>query len=150
MASAVGDVAGNGLLQVVDVVDEDAVKLVHGRINIARNGDVDKEHGAVLSAGQEQLAVLAAEDGVRGTGRCNDDVGPVAGIVQIFEMDRLPFEFIGKADGPVIGAIGDEDGSATMGHQMARSQLAHLAGADQVNVLAVKIAEDLFGQFHRD
>ena len=36
-------------LQVVDVIDKDAVELVHLRIDVARDGNVDEEHGTVLA-----------------------------------------------------------------------------------------------------
>jgi hypothetical protein len=62
--AAVGNVAADGLLQVVDVVGEDAVELGHFRRNVAGHGNVDEEHRPVLAAGEELLAVLAAENGV--------------------------------------------------------------------------------------
>ena len=40
-------------LQVVDVVDKDAFELVHRRIDVARDGDVDEEHGPVAAAMHE-------------------------------------------------------------------------------------------------
>ena len=63
LALPVGDVRADHLLQVVDVVDEDAVQLVHLGIHVARHGNIDEEHRPVAAAGQELLAVLAAEDG---------------------------------------------------------------------------------------
>ena len=62
---AIRDVRSHGLLQIVDVVDEDAVHLVHLRIDIARHRNIDEEHGTILAAAHEQFAVLAAEDSVR-------------------------------------------------------------------------------------
>ena len=52
--------AGGDLLEVVDVVDEAAFDLVHARVDVAGDGDVDEEHGAVAAALQEVLAVGAA------------------------------------------------------------------------------------------
>src|SRR5581483_6954902 len=68
-------VGGGYLLQIVNIVDEDAVELIHLRINVARNGDIDEEHGPVAAAMQKSLAMLAAEDGVRRACRCDHDVG---------------------------------------------------------------------------
>src|SRR5208282_3867943 len=62
--AAVGYVAADGLLQIVDVVDEDAVEPRHFRRNVAGDGDVDEEHWLVLAAGQELLSMLAAENGL--------------------------------------------------------------------------------------
>ena len=62
---AIGDVRGHGLLQIVDVVDENAVDLVHLRIDVARHRDIDEEHGTVLAAAHEHFAVFAPENSVR-------------------------------------------------------------------------------------
>ena len=110
--AAVGNMRGDGLLQVVNVIDEDAVELVHGRVDVARYGDIDKEHGPVLATAQEQLAMFAAEDRVRRAGGGDHDVGAVTGVVQIFEMDGLSFELVRQADGAFVGAIGHEDRGA--------------------------------------
>ena len=75
LAAAVGEVGCGDLLQVVDVVDEAAFDLVHERIDVAGDGDVDEEHGAVAAALHKALAVGAEEDGLRGAGGGEDDVG---------------------------------------------------------------------------
>ena len=147
---AIGDVGTDRLLQIVDVVDEDAVELVHLRIDVARDGDIDEEHGPVLAARQELLAVFGLEDEVGRAGRGDDDVGAVAGVVEPAELDRLPVEFLRQADGAIVGAIGDEDRRGAVRQQMAGRQFAHLPCADQVDALAVQGAEDLLGQFDRD
>jgi hypothetical protein len=49
LAAAVGEVGGGDLLQVVDVVDEAAFDLVHLGVDVAGDGDVDEEHGAVAA-----------------------------------------------------------------------------------------------------
>ncbi len=74
-AAAFGHVRGGHLLQVVDVVDEQALELVHRRVHVARYGDIDEEHGPVAAAVQERFAVFGAEDVVRGAGGGDDDVG---------------------------------------------------------------------------
>ena len=93
--SAIGYVGGDRLLQVIDVVDEDAVELVHLRIDVARHGDIDEEHGPVFAAAGNVLRVHGG-NGVRGAGRSDHDVGAVAGVIEIVEVDRLPFEFLGQ------------------------------------------------------
>lgn len=62
LAAAVGEVGRGNLLEVVDIVDEAAIDLVHARVDVAGDGDVDEEHGAVATALEEVLAVGAAED----------------------------------------------------------------------------------------
>src|ERR1700679_732485 len=68
---AVRNVRRHCLLQVVDIVDEDSVHLVHFRVDVARHRNVNEEHGAVLAAAHEKLAMLASKDRVRSSGRGN-------------------------------------------------------------------------------
>src|SRR5579862_1344024 len=66
--AAVGDVAADRLLQIVDIVGKDAVELGHLRRHVPRHRDVDEKHRLVLAAGEELFSVLAAEDGMRRAG----------------------------------------------------------------------------------
>ena len=124
---AVGHVRGDSLLQVVNVVDEDAVELVHLRIDIARDSNVDEEHGAVLTAAKEQLAVLRAEDSMRRARRSDDDIAAVACLIELLKVDSLAVEFLRQVCCAVVGTVGHKDGRATMGEQMTSSEFAHLS-----------------------
>ena len=62
------NIGSDRLLQIVDVINEDAVQLVHFRINITRNGDVDEEHRPIFPPAQKLFAMLSAEDGHGGSG----------------------------------------------------------------------------------
>src|SRR6202051_3301617 len=86
-AAAIGEVGGGDLLEVVDVVDEAALDLVHAGVDVAGDGDVDEEHGAVAAGGGGVLAVGAAEDLLRGAGRGDDDVGARGLLVEGVEGD---------------------------------------------------------------
>src|SRR5208282_3097022 len=79
---AVGYVRSNRLLQVVDVIDENAIEFVHLRIDIAGNGNIDEEHGLVLAPRHEFFAMFAPEDEVGRSGRGNNDIGALAGVVK--------------------------------------------------------------------
>jgi len=85
-----------------------------------------------------------------GAGGCDDDVGAVAGIVEVVELDGLAVEPLREAYGPIVGAIGNENRTATVGHQVAGGEFAHLSGADEKDVLAVQASEDLLGQLDGD
>ena len=89
LATAVGEVGGGDLLEVVNVVDEAALDLVHEGIDIARDGDVDEEDGAVAAEFHEALAVGAEEDGLRGAGGGEDDVGAGGLGVELVEGNDL-------------------------------------------------------------
>jgi len=104
-AAAIGEVGGGDLLEVVDVVDEAAFDLVHAGVDVAGDGDIDEEHGAVTAALQEVLAVRTAEDFLRGTSGGDDDVGPGGLLIEVIEWDG--FGAYGGADevgGDLFGA----------------------------------------------
>ena len=141
---------GGNLLQIVDVVDEDAFDLVHRRIDVARDGDIDEEHGPVAAAVHELLAVLAAEDGVRRAGGTDDDVGFGGGVVELFERDDAAIEGLGKLAGAFQGAVGDENSSGALLDEMAGGEFAHFAGANEEDGAALQRSEDLAGEFDSD
>ena len=120
---------GDSLLQVVNVVNEYAVELVHLRIDIARDSNVDEEHGAVLTTAKEQLAVLPAEDGMRRAGRSDHDIAAVACLIELLKVDSLAVEFLRQVCCAVVGTVGYKDGRAAMGEQVTSSQFAHLSGS---------------------
>ena len=87
---------------------------------------------------------------MRSPSRGDHDVGAVAGVVQVFKVNGLTFEFISEADCPVVGTVGHENRGAAMGHKMPRCELTHFAGAHQEHLLPGQISENLFRQVHRD
>src|SRR6266567_2625164 len=84
---ATGDMGCDCVLQVVNVIDENSVELVHRRINVARDCDVNEEHGTNFPLGEKFLAVLAPEDRDRSAGRGNDDVRLLAMFVELVETN---------------------------------------------------------------
>ena len=139
--------AGHCLLQIVDVVRKDAVELCHRLRNVPRNGNINEKHRTILAPGQKLLAVFAPENCVWRTGRGDHNVGLIARAVKILELNGLSVELLSQPDRAIVSAIRNEDGSAPMRHQMPRRQFAHLACADDKNVLPLQRAEDLLCQF---
>ena len=105
---AIGDVRTDRLLQIVDVIDKNAVDFVHRRIDVAGNSNVDKEHGLVFAQRHELFAVLGTEDEVGRAGASNHDVGPITGLIKAAELDGLSIKFVRQPDRPVVGAVGDK------------------------------------------
>jgi len=103
---AVGDVRTDRLLQIVDVINENAIELVHLRVDVAWNRDIDEEHGLILAPRHELFAVFAPEDEVGRSGRSDHNVGALAGVIEPAELDRLSVEFLRQANRPVVGAVG--------------------------------------------
>ena len=55
-------------------------------------------------------------------------------------------EFVGQVMGTLVMAVADADGLRTLVEQVAGSQLAHLACADNKNLCLRKVAENIDGQ----
>src|SRR4051812_12696721 len=104
----------DSLLQIIDVVNKDAVQFVQSRVDIARNGNINKEHGAITAAAQEQLTMLPAKDCMRSPRRGNDNIGFVAGVVQLFKHNGLPMKLLRELHGAVIGAVSNKNRSGSM------------------------------------
>jgi len=171
-AAAVGEVGGGNLLQVVDVVDEATFHLVHERIDVAGDGDIDEKHRAIAAALHEALAVGAVEDSLLRAGGCDDDVGTRGLLVEVVEGDDLgcageagPVDgdgSIGKLHGYLVGdlscelrgalmsTVGDEDGSCALLDEMPRGQIGHLARAYDKHCLSSQATEDLTCHFDGD
>jgi len=84
--AADGLILRGDLLEVVDVVDEAAFEVVDLGGNVAGDGYVDEEDGAVAAAVQEGAGVVGSED-LAGAGRRDDDVGAVRLLVELVEGD---------------------------------------------------------------
>ena len=63
----------------------------------------------------------------------------IAGFVEAAEFDGLSVELVRHADGAIVSAVGDEDGSGAVSEQMAGGEFAHLPCSNQVNALAVQV-----------
>lgn len=150
-AAAVGEVGGGNLLEIVDVVDEAAFDLVHAGVDVAGDGDVDEEHGAVATSVQEVLAVGASEDLLRGSGAGDHDVGTVGLLVERFEGDDCSGdggveELGGELFGAGLSSVRDEDCGCSLLNEMAGGKLGHLAGAYEQDGFSLERTEDLSSQ----
>src|SRR4029079_9908778 len=74
LALAVDDVLGHDLLEVVDVVEVDVVDVVHQRVDVAGQGDVDEEHRVVAPRREGRLDGLDAQDVAVAADAADDDV----------------------------------------------------------------------------
>ena len=146
----VGHMRGDHLLQVIDVVDKDAVQLVHLRIDVAWHRDIDEEHRTVAALAQEALAVFFAEDGVRRAGRADHNVGARNRLVELVKRNGFAVKFLRQRRSAIISAIGNVDVLGAVSQQVTRGKLAHLPRANQVNRLALQVAEDFLCQIDRN
>src|SRR5207253_4708919 len=125
----VGDVRRNRLLQIVDVINENTVQLIHFWIDVAWHRDIDEEHWAVLAPAQKQFSMLAPEDGVRRAGGCDNNVGAIAGVVELFKTDSFTAEPGSQLPCALVRAIGYKNRSRAVRQKVTCSQVAHLAGS---------------------
>ncbi len=149
-ASSVRQIRRSDALQVVDVVEKDAVEAVDLGIDITGHGNVDEEYGAVAAAVEKLLCVGNAEDEFRRPGGGNEDVGFVGARVQIVKADDVAVEFSRQMHGAFLGTIGDKKRTGSLLHEVPCGEFAHFACTDEKDTLAFERAEDFAGKIDSD
>src|SRR5487761_1444761 len=125
LAAAAGERLGHDRLQIVDVVEIAPVQIVDGRVEIARDCEVDEQQ---LPTAAHTLDGLGVENEA-GRGRRRDHHVGAGELL-------LELRAVGLA-------VGDERDARAAGAKVPRGLLADLAGADEQNVAAVELAEYL-------
>jgi hypothetical protein len=152
LAAALFHMRYGNLLQVINVINEDAIKLVHRRINVARHCDIYKEHGAVAAALQKRLAVFWAEDVMRCPCGADHDIGAACGLIQILKSNDArrdcAFKLFSHAAGTLVGSVGDKNGGRSLLNQVSCGELAHLASPYQEDGAPLQRSEDLARHVH--
>ena len=148
-------VAGGYLAQVVDVVDEAAVKRVDAGVDVAGDGDIDEEDGLGAAAMEDFAGGFWGEERGAGTGGSDDDVGAVSLGGQGLERYGLGAGLVGgeevsDASGAVGGAVGDEEVMRAVLDEVADGELGHFSGADEQDCFAGERAEDFSCEIDRD
>src|ERR1700735_684272 len=145
---ALSEVRSGDRLQVVDVVEEDALQLVDRRVYVAGYRDVNKEHGPTPALLQKVLRVLTTKNWLGRTGGGNDDVGLVRAGVDVVEADGLPPEALGQLLRTFVAAVGNQHRPGALIHQMASGLFAHFARTYQQTLFVLERAENLPRQLH--
>src|SRR5438876_7893770 len=89
------------------------------------------------------LNLRALEDPVRRARRREEDVRVSELRLDALEGERLAVEAVGELGRPIGAPVGDPGDLGAARKQVPGGQLAHLAGADDEDLAAAKIAEDL-------
>src|SRR5262245_33884453 len=97
-------IVGNRL-QVIDVVEVDVFQEVNFRFDVARDGDVDQEQGAVSAPVHERFEFGAVQNVMRGRRAADDDVDPLEFRGPFFEMDGAAAEFLRKSDRALVRPV---------------------------------------------
>ena len=135
LARADLEVARDDGLQVVDVVERDALDVAAGGVDVARDGDVD-EHAA---GGRARACMTSSSSSAPMIG-CGEEVEATTmsaleqALGQLVERADRAAEALGQRAGAVGVAVGDEDRRDALVGQRLRRQLARLAGADDHDV----------------
>src|SRR5215208_7336574 len=87
---------------------------------------------------------------MRGVGGRDDDVRARQLDWQLVDPDGPAAEALRERDGPVVAAVGDEDGIGAAGRKRSGGELGGLAGADQQDAPGGEIAEVALRQLDRD
>ena len=85
---------------------------------------------------------------MRRAGGADDDVGFGGGFVELFERDDAAIEGLGQLASAFEGAVGNEDGSCALLHEVAGGEFAHFACADEEDGAALQRSKDLAGKFN--
>ena len=88
--------------QRIDVVKIHAFHFVHGRIDIARNGDIDDEKRAIDTIGQHGTQICRSQQRSFRRSRCNQDIDLAALLWPLIEMDGLATYALRQLLGAII------------------------------------------------
>lgn len=141
------EVVAQDLLHVVDVVEEGVFDLVDGGFDVAGDGQVDEEEGATTAGAHGAGHGVVVEDVAGGVCGGDDDIDIHQKILEAFEGAGLAAELCGERFGFGGGAVDDEEVGDALAVEVAGSQGAHFASADEEGAFSGEFAEDLAGQF---
>ncbi len=152
---ALRPVALRHLLQIVNVVDEAAIHLVHARVHIARHRDIDEKHGPPTPPLNEVRSMRAPKQLLRRARRGNHNVRPLRLRIQRVERNHLhrqlrPAKLRRHLLRARLCPVGDQQMRRAMLDEVPHRQLRHLARTHQQNLLIRQRAKDLSRQIDRD
>ena len=127
--------ACDDLLQAIDVVQVHAGDARGGGVDVARDGDVDKQQRAIRSDAASRTPARAVDDEVLGRRGADDDVGLASGSGRDRRMARRCPQIRRQLARSFRAAVRHEQASDAAFAQAARGELARLAGADTSTVL---------------
>src|SRR5438552_12970972 len=94
--------------------------------------------------------MLPPEDGVWCAGGGDDNIRAITGLIELLKQNHLAVKFPRQLRRALMSTIGYEDRSCPVGHQVARSQFAHLPCANEIDVSSLKRPENLLCQLDRN
>src|SRR5205823_15109236 len=113
------------------------------RIDITGNRHVDDQQGTAGAPRLEAFDLGHIEDVVRGAAGGQDDVHVTDDLVDCIEGDGLAAKRLRHLVGAFEGSRGEVDVADPLLTEETQGDLAHLACANQQDVPAVEIAQDI-------
>ena len=139
----------HGLVEVVDVVEEDVVQVVDGGLDVARHGDVDQKHRAVLAAADDGAHLVAREDVMRRAAGGEQISTSGKASSSRLVVDHAAVELAGEGLGALPRAIRDEYFGHTGAAQMTQRGFGHLPRPDHQDAFSFERTEDVARQLDR-
>lgn len=138
------------LLEGVDVVEVHFVDVADGGVDVAGDGEVDHEEGAVFAGAPDGLDMRGVDDAAGGAGGGDDDVHFGEGLFPVVEFDGGTVEFFGEFFGAVEGAVRDDDGLSASGFEGLGGGAGHLPCPKDHDFGVVELAKDFLGEIDGD
>src|SRR5262249_53140670 len=91
---AIADVFADDGLEVVHVVEVNVFEFLDVRIDVARNSDIDQEQRPISARRHDGRDILAAQNGLGGTGRTYKDIRLNHPIEAFIETNGSPAKFL--------------------------------------------------------
>ncbi len=123
-------IAGGDVLEVIDVVEVDVVEFADGGFDIAGDGQVDDDSGAIAAGFEEGFEMGDGEEGDGGAGGGEDDVGGGEEGVEGINRGGGGVKLGGHGLGAIERAVGDEDALGSEALEVFEHEAGHLSGAD--------------------
>ena len=136
------------LAQIVHGIEKDVIQLPDLGLDVARNRQVDDQHGAVAACLECPLDQSFADDRQWARGRRDDDVLSRDDITKIVERNHPAGVTLSQLLSPLDRAVGECHRPWTLSAEMRRTQLDHLARTDQQDLLLRDARVDPLRQAH--
>src|ERR1700686_4468173 len=118
------------------------------RFDISGQGDIDDQEGAAGALLHDGREHPDGDDGARGGGGTDDDIGFEQRLAQIGKSAMRRAQPLSQVYGVRWCAIDNDEPLRAMLAQILRGQFAHFAGSDEQHTRLVQVREELTCQLH--
>jgi hypothetical protein len=138
---ALAQIVLSHFLDAVDVRQRAAGNLPGRGINIARHSDIPEQERSAAALTHDALHIPAHDDVMRAAGGADYNVPLLHRLLDLAEADGKAVQFLRQRHGVSVRPVAHRCSADTLGNQMARRQLAHLASADDHHRPGMQVAQ---------